>query len=117
ASHAATVRRIFALSIAGDGGDVIARKLDAEKVPLMGRTTFRGRRVKWTAIIVNNILTSRATYGEYQPHRGKGKSRTPIGSSISAYYPAAIDRENFLRAEAARAKRTRTGRGRRGRHV
>jgi hypothetical protein len=63
--HATAVRRIFAPSLDGLGGDTIANEPNAERVSLMGRTTYGGSAVKkWTRIIVNNIPRSRATYAE-----------------------------------------------------
>lgn len=117
ATGAATVRRVFEAAIAGSGVHAIAVALNADKVPVMGRKTFKGRSVKWNETVVYHVLSSRATYGEFQPSKGRGSERVPVGEPIADYYPAAIDRDTFLRAQAALRSRTRTGSGRRGSHV
>lgn len=116
-AKAAVVRRVFNLCIAGHGVQAIARTLNAERVPVLGRKAVRGRKVVWNETVVYHVLKSRAAFGEYQPCKGRGSTRTPSGPPIKGYYPAAIDYATFLRARAALASRTRKGVGRRGKHV
>jgi DNA invertase Pin-like site-specific DNA recombinase len=114
---AETVRRVFALALAGNGVAAIALALNAEGVPVMGRKVFQGRPVLWNSTVVYHVLTSRATYGEFQPHTGRAGKREPQGDPVPNYFPAVIDKDTFLAAEAARKSRTQNGAGRRGKHV
>ena len=116
---AAVVRRIFALCIDGHGVQTIARTLNTERVPVMGRKAVRGRKVAWNETVVYHVLISRAAYGEYQPHKGRGSTRTPSGPPIENYYPAAVTYTTYLKAAAALRSRARAskGVGRRGKHV
>lgn len=114
---AKTVCRLFAMAASGLGLSEIAAKLNAERVPLMGRTTFQGRQVVWSASLIHRIITSRATIGEYQPHRGRPGDRKPCGDPIPNYYPAVVEASTFHAAQAALHTRFVVGRGRRGRHI
>jgi len=116
-AKAETVRRIFKLSIMGHGVQMIAKVLNKEQVPVMGRKSLRGRKIVWNETVVYHVLKSRATFGEYQPCKGRGNTRIPSGPAIKDYYPAIIDQNTFLRAQAAMKNRTRKGVGRRGKHV
>jgi DNA invertase Pin-like site-specific DNA recombinase len=113
--RATTVRRIYDLALAGYGGRTIARTLNDEGVPVLGRTTFKGRPVVWADTTIRFLLTTRAVLGEYQPCRGPGQ--TPDGDPVAGYYPAVIDPETFHAVQGALATRNRVGRGRRGKHV
>ncbi|MCI0704596.1 MAG: recombinase family protein [Planctomycetia bacterium] len=115
--RAEVVRRIFNLALAGNGVHVIAEQLNADKVPVMGRTMFKGRAIVWNETVVYHVLRSHATFGEFQPHKGRGSDRQPVGEPIEDYFPAVIDRDTFLRAQAALKSRTKSGSGRRGKHV
>lgn len=118
AAKVATVRRLFSLARSGIGCPMIARKLNGEGVPNVGR----GR--AWTQSAVHNILTSRAVLGEYIPHTGrmgnrkKGKTHTrkPTGEIIEGYYPPIIDRDEFYGAQAALQQRS-SYKGRNGNHT
>ena len=116
-AKAAVVRRIFAMAIGGYGVHAIAEALNADQVPTMGRQVFRGRAVKWNETVVFHILKSRATFGQYQPHKGRGGEREPVGDPIEGYYPAAVSRQTHMRAQAALKSRRSHGAGRRGAHV
>jgi hypothetical protein len=116
-AKAAVVRKVFALAREGLGAGRIARALNAEPVPVLGRTTFKGRPVKWNETVVYSMLTSRATVGEYQPHRVSGGKRTPAGPPLPDYYPRVIEREEFEQVQLLLKARATVGRGRRGRHV
>ncbi len=114
---AATVRRVFNMALAGNGVHAISLALNADKVPVMGRKQFKGRAVRWNETVVYHVLRSRATYGAFQPSKGRGSDRVAVGEPIADYYPAVIDRDTFLRAQAALKSRTKTGSGRRGKHI
>lgn len=118
AEKAATVRRLFGMSIGGKGCPTIAEELNDDGTPVVGRSKL------WDAAVVHNILTNPAVHGEYHPHTGvtgssrKGKPRTrkPTGDVVPDYYPAVIDRERFLLAQDSIASRV-CFRGRRGKHI
>lgn len=115
--RAKIVRRIFTLALAGKGVHAIAKALNAEGAPVMGRQTFKGRPVLWNETVVYHVLISRATFGEYQPHKGRGSKRESIGDPISNYFPPVIDRDTFDAAKAALQSRAKHGSGRRGTHL
>jgi DNA invertase Pin-like site-specific DNA recombinase len=114
---AKTVRRVFALAREGQGVASIARTLNEEGVPVLGRTTFKGRPVVWTESVVYSLVTSRATTGQYQPCKVSGGKRKPVGEPVRNYYPKAIDQDEFEMVQALLKTRAKVGRGRRGRHV
>jgi DNA invertase Pin-like site-specific DNA recombinase len=114
---AATVRRIFKLAREGLGVGRIAKLLNEEKEPVLGRTHFRGTPLVWSVNVVYKVLTNRAVFGEYQPHVGRHRERKPVGEPIPDYYPAVIDRETFDAVRGILKDRATNGRGRRGKHV
>ena len=116
-ANAVIVRRIFAMAIEGQGVYAIAAALNAEHVATMGRRIFLGREVKWNETVVFHVLKSCATFGQYQPHKGRGGGREPVGDPVENYYPAAISRETYMRAQVALKSRRKHGAGRRGAHV
>src|SRR5262249_29436338 len=92
-TKAALVRRIYQMAIDGVGAMTIAKQLNAEKVPVMGRQVMKGRAVEWANVTVSHILTTRAVLGEYTPykwHPGK-----PAGKPVANYYPAAVDDQTY----------------------
>jgi DNA invertase Pin-like site-specific DNA recombinase len=112
--RAATVRRVFAMARTM-GMYRIAKALNAGGVPVIGRRTdAAGNPVRWSTITVANILGSPAAYGEYQPHKGRGKERRKDGPPVADYYPAAVDRDTFNAVRHATELRKTAGRGRRG---
>lgn len=115
--RADVVRRVFALARDGDGVAVIAKKLNAEQVPVLGRTTFKGRPVVWAEPVVYHLLTARTVLGEYQPCTGRGSEREPCGEPVSGYYPRVIEPEVFYEVQGILKSRAKVGRGRRGSHV
>ena len=116
-AKAVIVRRIFAMAIEGHGVHAIAKALNAEHVTTMGRRIFLGREVRWNETVVFHVLKSRATFGVFQPHKGRGGGREPVGNPVENYYPAAISGEIFMRAQVALKSRSNHGAGRRGAHV
>src|SRR5262249_3629927 len=117
--HATTVRRIFALAIEGYGAIRIAAMLNKETVPVMSRSVFKGKKVVWNSTVVHHLLTSRAAFGEYQPHQGthRSRNRKPVGDPIPDYYPAAVDANTFHAAQASLQSRSKRGAGRTGKHL
>jgi DNA invertase Pin-like site-specific DNA recombinase len=118
AGKAATVQRLYKLMQTGKGCKALAEQMNAERVPVVGRGA------KWTEGTVYNILTNPAVHGEYMPHVGrmgngsKGipHTRKPTGETIPDYYPAIIDREQFLIVQDTLRSRSHF-RGRRGKHI
>lgn len=112
-AKAKIVGRIFALAIDGHGARAIAQTLNAEGVPVFGRTVCKGRPVAWGTSAVFQVLTSRAVVGEYIPYR----KRAVRGEPVPGYFPSAVDDATFYAAQAAMKTRAGVGRGRRGKHV
>ncbi len=112
----ALVRRMFDLALAGYGTTKIAVKFNEEGVPVMGREEFQGKKVVWNTTVIHHILSSRSTFGEYQPHQGthKAKNRKPVGDPIKGYYPAAVSEDIYHATQAALKSRSKRGAGRRG---
>lgn len=101
---AKTIRRIFELAVAGYGLGAITKKFNGEQVPAIAR----GK--NWARSYVAKILDNRATFGEYQPHKGRaGKDRKPDGSPVANYFPAVITENTFHAAQAALASRKNKG--------
>jgi DNA invertase Pin-like site-specific DNA recombinase len=114
---AATIRRVYALAGDGLGVGVIAKKLNAEGVPVLGRTTLKGRPVLWSETVVYHLLTTRTVLGEYQRHTGRNSARRPAGDPIADYYPRVIPDDDWHRVQGALKVRKKVGSGRRGTHV
>lgn len=109
--RAAIVRRIFDLTTRGFGKQLVARRLNEERVPVWGRGE-KG----WHPSYIQKIISSRAVIGELQPHRKVAGKRLREGEPLRGHYPAVIDQSTFSRAQAERAGRT-SMRGRRGKRV
>ena len=119
--RAAIVRRIFELSVAGLGGYTIAKQLNAQLVPPFGTSPL------WDQSTIHNMLSNRATIGEYHPRRYasaqdrpngvRDRKGVPTGKVVKGYYPAVIDEELFDKAQHARRDHLATGRGRKGRLI
>lgn len=126
---AAVVRRMFNMALAGDGVATIAKKLNADRVEVLGRTklAIRGqhdvlkdfkktRPVVWNETTVYHILKSTATYGEYVPHKGRGTKRTPL-PAVPNYYKACITKEIYEAVAGVLSARKGKKAGRRGKHI
>jgi hypothetical protein len=87
AKAARTVRQIFALARDGHGARGIAQLLNAERVPVFGRATFKGRPVAWSQTTVYHVLNSRAVVGDYVPYKCRGEGRKPPGEPVPGYFP------------------------------
>jgi DNA invertase Pin-like site-specific DNA recombinase len=116
-AKAGTVRRVFALAREGHGVGAIAKKLNADGVPVMGRKMFKGRTVVWNETVVWHVLKSRATFGEFQPCKGRGSTRKPAGPLIRNYFPPVITPDEYHAVQATIKARSTVGRGRRGKHI
>lgn len=102
--RAATVRDIFRLSAEGMGVLRILKYLVANprKHPPFGDS---GR---WRDSYVLQILSNRATFGEFQPQvREEGNKRVDCGNPIKNYFPAVISEELFFQVQAGMKARFR----------
>jgi len=119
--RAAIVRKIFELSSAGLGGYTIAKQLNAQRIPTFGPSP------QWDQSTIHNMLSNRATIGEYQPRRYataqerpngvRDRKGVPAGDVVKGYYPAVIEEDLFITAQQARRKNLASGRGRKGRLI
>ncbi len=114
--RADVVGRIFSECLAGMGGTAIASRLNADQIK-----PFVASADGWHPGYVLTILRSRATYGAYQPTNyskepGRRHVRLPDGDLIEGYYPAVIEADTWLRAQAVIDRRNKRGggKGRRG---
>jgi DNA invertase Pin-like site-specific DNA recombinase len=100
-----TVRLIFDLAKNGYGIGAIAKKLNKDRVPVIGRAV-RGRSERvWARSTVAKILKNKAVIGEYQPYTGRGSERKKDGQAIPDYYPAILAVDDFDKARGAMASR------------
>src|SRR5262245_28067545 len=107
---AETVRLIFRLAIDGYGLGAITKKLNADRVPVIGRAAY------WARSYVAKLLSNRAVVGEYQPYKGRAGARQPDGKPILKYYPAVIPEDTWYAARAALGgRRGKAGRPAKGR--
>ncbi|MDK4711593.1 recombinase family protein [Rhizobium sp. CNPSo 4039] len=102
--HAETVRAIYEMATRGLGATAIARKLNADGVP-----AFKSKE-GWYQSIIKALLARHDVIGTFQPHRIVNGKRVPDGDPIENYFPAAIDKDLFLRVQAMRRNRGRPGR-------
>ena len=104
-----TVRHIFELSKSGMGNGSIAKLLNADGEPGIGRVN------SWHASVVARILTNRAVLGEFQPCKYVTRNkREPEGEPIKGYYPRIISDELFSTVQYRQKQRRVAGSGRRG---
>lgn len=129
--RAATVRRVYELARGGLGAAAVAGRLNADGVPVIGRThlAVRGQRetppaererraVRWTESTVYHLLRTRAAIGEYQPHVGRGRAgRRPDGDPVPEYFPQAVPPPLFWEVQQILAGRRTARHGRRGKHT
>jgi DNA-binding CsgD family transcriptional regulator len=109
--RAEIVKKIFELSISGFGGRMIARLLNEKTVPGFGAS---GR---WDQSTIHNMLTSRATIGEFQRKQIIEGKEEPVGEPIRNYYPAVISHATFEAAQKARRHNFQFRSGRRGKAI
>ncbi|NSX87681.1 recombinase family protein [Agrobacterium tumefaciens] len=102
--HAETVRAIYEMATRGLGATVIARKLNVDGVP-----AFKSKD-GWYQSIIKALLTRHDVIGTFQPHRMQDGKRVPDGDPIEGYFPAAIEKDLFLRVQAMRSNPGRPGR-------
>jgi hypothetical protein len=104
--------KIYEWAAAGLGIYSIVRKLNASKVPTIARKR-KNSTGKWTSMYVADLLNTRATRGEIQPHKMVDGKRVPTGEPIKGLAPAVVSEELWQRAQAGKASR-KLGPGRKG---
>lgn len=95
--HAETVKAIYEMAMRGLGATVIARQLNADGIP-----AFKSKD-GWYQSIIKALLSRYDVIGTFQPHRIVDGKRVPDGDPIEGYFPAAIDKDLFLRVQAMRS--------------
>ena len=106
--RAAIVRKIFDMCINTCGIWTIARYLNENKVPVFGTAKV------WYMSYLTQMISSRATIGEFHPGTFKDGVREKVGEPISDYYPKIIDEQTYLLAQLSIARRSTIGKGRKG---
>lgn len=102
--RAATVREIFRLSAEGMGVQRILNHLVAnpKKYPPFGDSG------KWRDSYILQILSNRATFGEFQPQmREDGNKRVDCGQPIKNYFPSVISEDLFYQVQTGMKSRFR----------
>jgi DNA invertase Pin-like site-specific DNA recombinase len=95
---AASVRRVFALTISGYGNSTIIRMANAEG------WTHPGKAVTWNQSIISKLVRNPAVIGTYMPKKINHTSGKPekTGESWDNYYPAIISSEDYILANAVK---------------
>jgi len=104
----ATVKRIFEMYVSGTGKHSIAGALNAERVDTWGQGPWvdasgearpGNKAAHWHHTYIYKILRSETVLGVMTPHTDDGITRT-AQAKIEGYYPPAIDRELWERAQS-----------------
>lgn len=111
-NRADIVRRIFdEASDKGIGADLIARRLNRDKIAPFGRANG------WQKSYIQKILTNRAVLGEFRPGTRSATGVRAECEVAKGYYPSIVDENTFYRAQSAIARRRQIGAGRKGERV
>lgn len=118
-----SIKRVFDLRINGHGISAIVSRANEEHWPCPGKPPVRksGESLDdftlraqqggtWHTSTVGRLLRNRALLGEYQPYQDDPEDdskRIPVGDPIQGYYPAVLDEQTFLRAQAKAERRGR----------
>ncbi|HFQ4829273.1 TPA: recombinase family protein [Vibrio vulnificus] len=106
--RAKVVRLIFQLKLDGYGLGAITNELIKRGIPPMGnRNVRKDLAPKWQVSTVRKWLRSPTVYGQYQPHIRVDGKKVPEGDPIDNFYPAAVDRETFLKVQSILGKHSR----------
>ena len=99
--RAESVRKVYDMRIGGHGVVSIVNRANKEKWPVPGKGDT------WHTSLVGRLLKNRALLGEYQPYKisPENDKRVPVGEVVQGYYPAIIDEQAFLRAQAVRERK------------
>lgn len=111
-----SIRKVFEMRLNGYGISSIVSAANSAGWPVPGkppvqkpgedRETFsmRAGMETWHTSNVGRLLRNRALLGEYQPYKngaGEDEPRVAVGDPIPNYYPAVLDEQTFLRAQAS----------------
>lgn len=103
--RAAVVRRVFSLTLDGQGKETIARALNEEGIQPFGRASH------WHASYVQKVLTNPAVIGTLSTstlEHVNGKAfRQPQGT-VENYYPPIVDPETFARVQSLKVTTIKT---------
>ncbi|WP_409410524.1 recombinase family protein [Bradyrhizobium sp. AUGA SZCCT0160] len=66
------------------GGYTIAKLLNSKQIPAFGTSK------RWDQSTIRNMLSSRATIGEYQRKQTIDGREFPVGDPVPDYYPPVI---------------------------
>ncbi|WP_140388593.1 MULTISPECIES: recombinase family protein [Vibrio harveyi group] len=106
--RAEVVRLIFQLKLDGHGLGAITNELVKRGIPPMGnRNVRKDLAPKWQVSTIRKWLLSPTVYGQYQPHIRVDGKKVPEGDPIDNFYPAAVDRETFLKVQTMLGKHSR----------
>lgn len=105
--RAEVVRLIFQLKLDGHGLGAITNELVRRGIPPMGNRKLSTGEMKWQVSTIRKWLSSPTVYGQYQPHIRVDGKKVPEGDPIDNFYPAAVDRETFLKVQAILGKHNR----------
>ncbi len=97
AERTALIQRIFAMTLEGRGQHKIAETFNREGIPPWGRAKH------WQRSYIAKILSNPSVVGVVVPHRIEhhdGKKRRIALDPVADYYPPAISRATFERAQA-----------------
>lgn len=109
-----SIKKVFEMRLGGYGISSITSRANREGWPAPGKPSVRksdeaqedfeqrAENNTWHTSLVGRLLKNRALLGEYQPYNsGAGDGpRVPAGEPILNYYPAVLDEQTFLRAQA-----------------
>jgi DNA invertase Pin-like site-specific DNA recombinase len=101
------IHKIFDMTIQGYGQTAIAKRLNEEGVAVFGSVGEEGRNRSgaWGTSSVGKLLKNRSLLGEYQPMHTISGVRCNDGDTVLGFYPAVIEEDIFLQAQAARDQR------------
>jgi DNA invertase Pin-like site-specific DNA recombinase len=103
--RAAVVRRIFSLTLDGQGKETIARTFNEEGIQPFGRASH------WHASYVHKIQTNPAVIGTLSTstlEHVNGKAFRQPSGTVDGYYPPIVDPETFSRVQSLKVTTTKT---------
>lgn len=98
----AVIKFIFQRTIEGIGAKILCKELNEKFDPIGGRKSSTG----FNSTFIRNVIRGRAVLGEYTPHVFDSERKRQPLETIKGYYPAIIDEEVWLAANAASDNRT-----------
>ncbi|CAN1723787.1 site-specific DNA recombinase [Hyphomicrobium sp. 1Nfss2.1] len=96
-AHAAVVRRVFDMTLAGMGQHAIAATFNREGIPTFGKGRY------WQRSYIAKVLGNPATVGTFVPHTVEyvdGKRRRRPAEVVEGYFPAVVSKADFERVQA-----------------